>query len=180
MYLIDASIDPSTPVNRLITQEEWAKIFPGQVPRRVYYTFAMGKPVKIDDKKIADYLMKKYPTIRLTTAEIDNIIAETAQLSYDELKSYGLRYGWTLKDVCIKKDVLLNKILTCLRNYILPMTDEQYAKLKEERKVIAAEKAEREKEEARIAKENEEKELALEKKREKEKALAEEVTEDKE
>lgn len=133
MYLIDLSVDVTTPINRMVEQSEWVKLFPGQVPRRVYYTFAKGKPVEITDDKIAKFLMEKYPTIRMTTMEIDKLIARVNGLDYNELKSYGLRYGWNLIDVSIKKEKLQRKIVQALRSYTLPMNAKEFDEFKKKR-----------------------------------------------
>lgn len=173
MYLIDLSVDVTTPINRMVEQSEWAKLFPGQVPRRVYYTFAKGKPVEIADDKIAKFLMKKYPTIRITTMEIDKIIANVNGLEYNDLKSYGLRYGWSLADVSIKTEKLQRKIVQALRSYTLPMNAEEFKEFKIKRAEESKYRAEREQKRAETIKKN----IAMEKKHEDSLKLAEEKEE---
>jgi len=168
MYLIDVKVNKTTPINREISQEDWKKIYPKQTPRRVYYTFAHGKPTEVKEIEIANYLMEKFPTIRMTELEVDKVIAGLHDLSYEDLKRYGVRYGWNIVDISIKRDALTAKIKEQLINYVFPMNDKEYAEFQKKQEVIAqADKVRldgiREKEE-------------LNKKREEELALAEQET----
>lgn len=126
MYLVDISIDPTTPKNRDVTQIEWARLFPGEPPRRVYFTFKRGIPVKVEPDKLAKFLMKKFPTVRVTAEDLQDLIAKVYKLNYNELKAMGLKYGWSLKDVSVTKVKLIHKIHEQLQNFVLPMTPDQY------------------------------------------------------
>lgn len=174
MYLIDLSVDVTTPINRMVEQDEWAKLFPRQgPPRRVYYTFAHGKPVNIPGEVIAKFLMKKYPSIRLTTMEIDKVIAKVNSMGYNDLKSYGLRYGWSLSDVSITQEKLQKKIVQALRSYTLPMNAKEFKEFKEKRAEESKHRAERAQKRAETIK----KKIAMEKKREDSLKLVEEKEE---
>ncbi|MBC8527726.1 MAG: hypothetical protein H8D22_12895, partial [Candidatus Cloacimonetes bacterium] len=113
------------PKSRFISQKEYHSIYPDKIPRRLNFVFRKYTTRCNVDKKIAFFLIKKYPSIKIVNdkLEILNVSDNLDELSLLELRKLSAQYPFNSLGMG-KEDMKFN-IRKCKKNKINPIKKEK-------------------------------------------------------
>ena len=118
MLLTDTDLTAGCKMCRMITREDYGNLYPKEEHRRTMpYIFRHKIPTEVPDDQ-AKVLLKKYPTLQMTS-DCDEIIADNTELKselddlgWHALKKYATeKCGMSYKETNIKRVDLTDEIL---------------------------------------------------------------------
>ena len=102
--LLDFDTVPNAPTSKFLTKEEMKLIDPNWIWNRKSFIFKHNVPLSVD-RKIADFLVKKYESVKYQNKKED-----LNNLSYNNLKKMAKNKGVPHKDTFVTKEKLIKMI----------------------------------------------------------------------
>ena len=120
MKLRDTATQVNCPTSRFLTKEELKEGSNSTHPSRMNFIFRHGVPLSVRDDH-AKVLMGKYPTVvPFAQSKVEKKVKEDpeeekvlnglGEKTYKELQNIGREKGFSMKEVMVKKDVLIKML----------------------------------------------------------------------
>ncbi len=115
MLLVDQRATAVAPSSLFLTRAEFKALYPHKLHHRMDYVFRYDKPKEVENDE-AKLLMKKYPHVIRWEAKLDIVKTERhhelEKLDYYKLKKLGSSIGMGFKEITIKREILIDRIVT--------------------------------------------------------------------
>ncbi len=116
MLLLDQRATAVAPSSLFLTRAEFKALYPHKLTGRMDYIFKYDKPLNVQDGE-GKLLLRKYPHVLkyepdLGIVKTDRHRELEKKYDYYKLKKMGTALGMSFKEITIKKEVLIDRIVT--------------------------------------------------------------------